>query len=285
MSYGNGVNTILETASGAPTVKLSRVAPAGVQVMLKPEHLSPNSALADRIAAALLHQARADGRLRPGEAFVEAVSANVGVGLAMTARHFGHRFTAVVLDDAPRDLFRLIRIYGAGLVTIPAADGFENAAVRAQTLADEAGAKCLGLHRDPTGIECHRQGLMGELAETLRGAPVQAFVSTAWSGAVLAAACALRGELSLQVIGAEVDAPLHGSGKLAAAALLKGISLDASVQVGAARALEMKERLAREEGLLVGPVTGANVVAAVDYTTRSGVKSVLTLSVDSGERA
>ena len=112
-----------------------------------------------------------------------------------------------------------------------------------------------------------------------------AFVSTACSGALLAAAATLRQEFpKLALVGVEVTTQVHGCSRLADAPLLEGVELDQRIKISLAQALEMKDRLAREEGLLVGIATAANVVAAVDLCKLRQLP-IFTLSVDSGERA
>jgi cysteine synthase len=89
-----------------------------------------------------------------------------------------------------------------------------------------------------------------------------------------------------ELIGVEVSERVHGAARLSDAPLLEGVQLDRRIVVTAAAALEMRERLARDEGLLVGAVTGANLAGAIEAARALGAPSrVLSVSVDSGERA
>src|SRR5262245_65734788 len=76
-------SSILDTIGNTPTVRLSKLAPPGVNVFVKLESFNPMGSVKDRMARAVIERAEASGELRPGQTVIEATSGNTGIGLAM----------------------------------------------------------------------------------------------------------------------------------------------------------------------------------------------------------
>ena len=121
---------------GTPMVELPRLAPhPGVRLYAKLEGANPTGSVKDRIALAMLEDARASGALSPGQTILEPSSGNTGISLAMLGRLMGHPVRIVLPDNTTPEREQLLRIYGAEIVHSPGAEGSNGAIRLAQELA------------------------------------------------------------------------------------------------------------------------------------------------------
>ncbi len=281
--------SILELTGQTPTVVLARVAPS---VHLKLEQLSPTGAVKDRVAVHAVARAFADGRLQEGMAVVEPSLGNAAISLAFACATRKISLTAVLPDSVSLERRALLRAYGAKVVLTPAEEGLSGAVAKAAALrAELPGAVTLGLHDGRAALEAHAQTAR-ELVETVRadGGAIGAFVCAVGSGATLTACGrALKAAFPpVQVVGVKPAAQPHRLQDMGfdggAPALDPGV-VDRLLQVTDREAWEMKLRLGREEGLLVGTSTGANVVVAARLAAELAAGArVYTLALDTGER-
>jgi [CysO sulfur-carrier protein]-thiocarboxylate-dependent cysteine synthase len=121
--------SVLELVGKTPLVELTRLSPPGVQLYAKLEGQNPTGSIKDRIAVAMIEAAEASGELEPGRALLEPTSGNTGISLALVARLKGYPLTCVVPENVTQERLRLLRLYGAEIVTSPGAEG-SNGAVR-----------------------------------------------------------------------------------------------------------------------------------------------------------
>lgn len=284
--------SIVDTIGGTPTVTLSRLSPPGAgEVRLKLEHFSPTGSTFDRAAKELLGRAEAGGQLRAGGAVVEATFGNTGAALAMLCAARGYRLLIAIPGSATIEARQLLEAYGAEVSLTPASAGIEGSRETARQLAAKIpGAHFLDQLSNPTVLEAHATAA-AELLETVRadGGRIDAFVLGVGSGAAISAyGRALKAAFgAAEIIAVEPESAAGHSlpGLGGPSPLLDRAMVDRVVLVGEREAWRMKQRLGREEGLLVGPSTGANVAAAAKLALEKGSGCrVYTVAVDTGER-
>jgi cysteine synthase A len=296
----NGVaDSVLDLVGGTPLVRLSRVAPRGVaSVVAKLESQNPGGSVKDRPALAMIEAAERDGRLRDGAVIVEATSGNTGISLAMIAAVRGYRCVLVMPDDMSLERRYILRAYGADIVLTPAEQGMTGAVARAEEIVRSTeGAFMPRQFDNAANPEVHARTTAREILETI-GADLVAFVAGVGTGGTLTGVGQVlkRERPKVRVVAVEPSASAVLSGKAAGVHGIQGIGagfvprvldrgvIDEVITITDVAATRMSERLAREEGLLVGPSSGANVEAAVAVAARMKGGTVVTLVCDTGER-
>jgi len=289
----------LALIGGTPLVRLARVSPkGGGLVHAKLEAMNPGGSVKDRAALGMILQAEREGRLKKGSTIVEATSGNTGISLAMIAAVRGYRCVVVMPEDMSVERRHILRAYGAEIVLTRADDGMAGAVGRAAELhADTPGAWMSRQFENPANPDAHERGTGLEILEQT-GGEIAAFVAGVGTGGTLSG-CGrvLRERLgsAVRICAVEPARSAVLSGKAAGPHGIQGLGagfvpgnldrslIDEVVTVTDAAADRMTRRLAREEGLLVGPSSGANVHAAAEVarTTRGAVVTILP---DSGER-
>jgi cysteine synthase A len=230
---------------------------------------------------------------------VEATSGNTGISLAMIAAVRGYRCMLVMPEDMSLERRYILRAYGADIVLTPAADGMSGAVTRAQVLlAEVPNAFMPSQFENSANPDSHESGTAREVLEQT-GGKLGAFVAgVGTGGTITGVGRALRKELGTTVRIVAVEpansavlsgkAPgMHGIQGLGAGfvpSILERKLIDEVVEVTDVAAERMARRLAREEGLLVGPSSGANVHAACEVAARMPGALVVTVLCDSGER-
>jgi [CysO sulfur-carrier protein]-thiocarboxylate-dependent cysteine synthase len=121
--------SLLELVGNTPLVELTRLSPTGVRLYAKLEGQNPTGSIKDRVALAMIDTAETSGELEPGRALLEPTSGNTGISLALVARLKGYPLTCVVPENVTEERLRLLRLYGAEIITSPGAEG-SNGAVR-----------------------------------------------------------------------------------------------------------------------------------------------------------
>ena len=296
------VDDILELIGATPLVKIQRlVEPARhATVWGKCEMLNPGGSVKDRIALAMIDAAEADGRLRPGESvLVEPTSGNTGIGLALVAAVKGYRLILTMPESMSLERRNLLRAYGAELVLTPEAEAMEGAVTRARALCERPGHVMLDQFANPANPTTHRRTTAEELLQQMEGLPIAGFVAAVGTGGTITGVGEIvrREYPDAVVVAVEPDRCAVLSGDPPGPHKIQGIgagfippvlrldSFTRIARVGDADAYRMKQRLAREEGLLVGISAGAAMVAALALAAELGPgKHVVTVLCDTGER-
>jgi [CysO sulfur-carrier protein]-thiocarboxylate-dependent cysteine synthase len=117
-------------------VELSRLAPPGVRLYAKLEGQNPTGSIKDRVALKMIEAAETSGELEPGRELLEPTSGNTGISLAMVATVKGYPLTCVVPENVTEERLKLLRLFGAGIVTSPGAEGSNGAVRKALELAE-----------------------------------------------------------------------------------------------------------------------------------------------------
>ncbi len=290
---------VLGLIGRTPLVRLARLGPAGgASVWAKCELDNAGGSVKDRPALSMILAAERDGRLAPGATLIEATSGNTGISLAMIAAVRGYRCVLVMPEDMSLERRYILRAYGAEILLTPALDGMTGAVKRAYELLEEtAGAFMPSQFDNPANPESHELGTAVEIFEQTAG-DIAAFVAgVGTGGTVTGVGRALKQRVdAVQIIAVEpAGSPvlqgrppgMHGIQGLGAGFvpdIFDRSVVDEIIAVSDVAAERMVRRLAREEGLLVGPSSGANVHAAVEVARRLQGGNVVTVLCDSGER-
>jgi cysteine synthase A len=292
-------SSVLDLVGRTPLVRLARVCPAGgASVVAKVESKNPGGSVKDRPALAMVEAAERAGHLAPGSTLIEATSGNTGISLAMIAAVRGYRCVLVMPDDMSLERRHILRAYGADLVLTPAERGMAGAVARAEELLDSTPRAFMPRQfENPANPSAHESTTAREILDATDDRLVAFVAGVGTGGTITGVGRALRKErpavkvIAVEPAGSAVlsgGAPgLHGIQGLGAGfvpAVLDRAVVDRVITVGDVAAQRMAERLAREEGLLVGPSSGANVHAAVEVARALKDGLVLTVLCDTGER-
>ncbi len=296
------LETLLDAIGGTPVVALDRLVPPGsAAVFAKLEAFNPGGSVKDRIAVSMLDAAEREGRLRPGGAVVEPTSGNTGLGLALACAVRGYRLTLTMPDSTSLEHRQSLESYGARLVLTPAEEGMAPAVARARELAAAEGAVLLQQFENPANPAAHREGTARELVESFAalGRRPDAFVAGVGTGGTLTGvAGVLRREwpgvrlvavepAACAVLSGGAPGPtrIQGLGAGFVPAVLDRAAYDRVVTVSDEEAWALRQRLAREEGLLAGISSGAAAAAALAVARELGEDGlVVTVFPDTGER-
>jgi cystathionine beta-synthase len=302
--------SVLETIGWTPLIRLGKIG-AGIRtpIYAKAEHKNPGGSVKDRIGIAIIEDAEAAGRLRPGGTIVEATSGNTGVGLAMAAAIKGYRCICTMPDKMSQEKVRMLKAYGAEVVVTPTAvppdhpDHYRNKAK--QIVADTPGALLADQYFNPVNPEVHYQTTGPEIWEQTDGRITHLAISTGTGGTISGVAKYLKERNpQVQVISGDPEGSVYASYAQGGTAVggapykVEGIGGDAIPgnvwfqyidefrTVSDRTAMQMTRRLAREEGILVGSSTGVNVALALDVARELDDPKALIVTVlcDTGER-
>jgi cysteine synthase A len=292
-------DSVVDLIGGTPLVRLQRISPdGGAEILGKLESRNPAGSVKDRIALSMVEAAERAGSISPGDTLVEPTSGNTGIGLAMVCARKGYQLVLTMPEDYTVERRRLLGRFGAELVLTPAIEGMTGAVHAAQELVKSQGYYMAQQFDNPANPEVHRLTTGPEIIAAT-GGQLDAFVAAVGTGGtVTGVGEALREEgVEVRIVAVEpARAPvlqggragLHGIQGIGASFVPNVLNQDIYDEVMAVRdedAYEMTERLTREEGLLVGISSGANVWAALQVAGELGPgQRVVTMLCDTGER-
>lgn len=294
------VASIYELIGDTPAVRLNRlVGEQDAEVYVKLEYFNPSGSVKDRAAFNLIAEAERQGKLKPGSVIIEPTSGNTGIGLAMNAAAKGYPAILVMPDNMTKERINLLKAYGAQVVLTPAAERMPGAIRKALELHESIPESFIPQQfENEANPQIHRLTTAPEILEQLNGR-LDAFVATAGTGGTITGTGeALREQLpDIRILVVEPQGSPVLSGGVPGPHKLVGTSpgfipgilntdiYDEIIQVADDNALQTTRDLARYEGILVGPSSGASVWAALQEARRLGPsKRVLCIAPDTGER-
>ena len=292
--------SILDAIGGTPLVRLRRLPdPLGSEVYLKAEGLNPSGSVKDRSALWMIDHAEATGRLVAGMTIIESSSGNLGIAIAQIAAIRGYRAIIVADAKAAPGQLALMRAYGAAvdLVSGDPPGGLQRARWhRVRELAAlHAPAFIPDQYANPVNPRAHSESTGPEILHAL-GDELRVVVAPVSTGGHLSGMASFLGPLGVQIVAVDIDGSrlfrpdahpyrTNGMGLSWVPENLATDRIDRVLITHDAGAFETARALARHEGIMAGPSTGAAVAAALRVAAaRPGPGSVVVISPDRGDR-
>jgi cysteine synthase A len=291
--------SVLETIGNTPHVHLARLFGSRVHVYLKLERANPGGSIKDRIALAMIEDAEQRGVLKPGSVIVEPTSGNTGIGLAMVAAVKGYRLILVMPESMSIERRRVMAAYGAELELTPREVGMKGAIAKAtEIVATTPGAWMPQQFENSANIAVHVRTTAAEIARDFPEGIDYLITGVGTGGHITGVSETLKPTMPTlktfavepaksPVISGGTHTPhkLQGIGAGFLPANLHTATLDGTIQVTEEDAFEYARKLARTEGLFVGPSSGASLAAVAQKLPeiRDGA-TVLAFCYDIGDR-
>lgn len=294
-------SSITATVGNTPLVQLQRVVPAGgARVLLKLEFFNPLSSVKDRVGCAMIAAAERDNLLTPDTEIVEPTSGNTGIALAFVAASRGMRLTLVMPETMSVERRQLLAALGANLVLTPGTLGMNGAIERARDIAtSRPNAWMPQQFENPANPQIHEATTGPEIWRD-SGGRCDILVAAVGTGGTFTGSMRYLREQSPDVCGVVVEPaaspvisggvpgphPIQGIGAGFVPKNLDTSLVDRIEQATGDEAFEWARRLAREEGILVGISSGANVAVAARLAAlpENRDKTIVTFAPSCGER-
>ena len=304
---GSLQSSIVETVGHTPLVRLNRIsAGLAATIAVKCEFFNPLGSVKDRIGRAMIEAAEREGKIGPGTLIVEPTSGNTGIALAFIAAARGYRLVLTMPETMSMERRTLLAMLGARLVLTPGVEGMRGAIARAEEIVRTTpGAWMPGQFDNPANPEAHRRTTAEEIWQQT-GGKADIFVAAVGTGGTLtgvAEALKARNPEFRAVAVEPNDSPVitqalrgeplkPGPHKIqgAGAGFIPGNLhlpiVDEVLTVSNEDAFAVARRLAKEEGILAGISSGANVWAAMELAKRPENKGklIVTVAASTGER-
>jgi cysteine synthase A len=293
------MDSLLDAVGNTPLLRLGKVAP-DLELFGKVEWYGPTGSVKDRIYAHMLAKAEADGRLRPGMTIIECTTGNAGIACSAVAAIKGYDCVIVMPDGMSPERKRMIEAYGATLELTPGAGTDIDLAIarmRELVAADPDRYFFPAEFENPANPEA--QEVSGrEIWEQMHGRVDAVVAAQGTGGWITGVTRALKAnDAAVLAYAVEpAECPLiseqrwgrHGVPGIGDGIIPRNLDLaamDGIVTVGTDDALAMARRMAREEGLLCGPSSGMNVVAAQKVAAKHPeLRRIVTVIADTGQR-
>lgn len=290
---------ITELIGNTPLVRIHQDGPAAL-VLGKVESFNPWSSVKDRIGLAMIEDAEARGKLRPGSVIIEPTSGNTGVALAAVAATKGYRIILTMPETMSVERRKLLAAFGAELVLTEGAKGMKGAVAKAEELAAQTPGSFIPMQfSNLSNPAIHKKTTAEEIWRDTEG-KVDIIVAGVGTGGTITGIAELLKERkpSVKAVAVEPsDSPVLSEGR-SGPHKIQGIGagfvpealrrdlLDEVVTVRHEDAGRVARRLAKEEGILVGISSGAAVWAALELAKRPENKGATIVAIlpDTGER-
>ncbi len=297
MSVSTNITSFI---GNTPLIQLRDLSEEGsATVLAKVEFFNPGGSVKDRICLSMIEAAETDGRLKPGMTLIEPTSGNTGIGLALVSAVRGYKLILVMPESMSMERASLLSSYGAQLVLTPAWEGMRGAIKEAESILEQHPDYFMPAQfSNPANPEAHRKTTGPEILAAVEGTIDAFVVGVGTGGTITGVGEVLKAKNpQTQVIAVEPATCAVLSGGEPGPHKIQGIGagfipevlnrdiIDRVVTVSDDESYKMAKTLAKQDGLLVGISSGANVWAARKVARELGKgKTVVTLLPDTGER-
>ena len=312
-------DSILETIGRTPVVKISKLAPKGINLYVKIEAFNPLGSVKDRLALGVIEAAEKSGELKPGMTVVEATSGNTGIGLAMVCAAKGYPLVITMAESFSVERRKLMRFLGAKVVLTPAAERAFGMVNKAQELAKTHGWFMTRQFENEANPDMHERTTGREIVDDFAGERLDYWVTGFGTGGTLTGVSRVlrkeRPETKI-VVCEPVDAPMLSSGvaqernadgtpakphpafkphpmqgwspdfipRITGEAVDTKV-IDKLLTIPGPDAMKASKALAQQEGIFVGITSGATFAGALEVAKQAEPGStILCMLPDTGER-
>ncbi len=287
---------LVEQIGDTPLLRLDAVAadlPDTVTVYAKAEHLNPGGSVKDRPALAMVRDGLERGAFGRDQTLIDATSGNTGIAYAMIGAALGLDVTLALPENASDERKKTLRAYGAELLLTDPMEGTDGAQRHVKALVEAEPDRYFypDQYNNDANAQAHYDGTGREILEQTDGRVTHFVTGLGTTGTFMGVTRRLKEHRSdIQCVAVQPDAPMHGMEGLKHmdTALVPGLYdssvADAHRTCTTEAAFNMTRRLAREEGLLVGPSAGANVASALAVARSLDAGVVVTILCDTGTR-
>ncbi|NOZ90023.1 MAG: cysteine synthase A [Epsilonproteobacteria bacterium] len=293
-------DSIDKLVGNTPLIKLNKLSKeSGATILAKCEFMNPTSSVKDRIALNMINQALKNGDINQDTTIIEPTSGNTGVALASICASKGLKLILTMPESMSIERRKLLSLLGAEIVLTPAKDAMQGSIDEAYRLAKELNGVVLQQFENPNNPQAHRETTAIEILDDL-GEDIDFFVAGVGTGGTLTGVSEVLKEKipALKSIAVEPTNSAVLSGESKGAHQIQGIGgglipkvlntsiYDEIIKVDDSSAFEMAIRVAKEEGLLVGISSGANLQASFEIASReeNRGKTIVTILCDTAER-
>lgn len=291
---------VLDSIGNTPLIRLRQASDeSGCEIYAKAEYLNPGGSIKDRIARHIIREAEKRGELKHDSVIMEVTSGNTGIALSMVGAMRGYKVIIILPKTVSNERRQMIESFGAELRLLEEINDIQSAIADLEAYA--AGNEKIFLPRqfaNPDNIEAHRTTTGVEILRQVR-TPIDAFVmGVGTGGTIMGVGRALREHGSkAKIVAVEPDESAVLSGGTRGRHGIQGLAdgfipdlvntseLDQVIRIKTDDAIKKALAMSREEGLLVGISSGANVIAATQLARETGPGNVIvTVLPDRGER-
>lgn len=292
--------SILELIGNTPMVKLNKINDSEAEIYLKLEYFNPAHSIKDRAALRMIEQAENQGKINKNTVIIEPTSGNTGIGLALVCAVKGYKIIMTMPENMSLERRKMLKGYGAELVLTPKELGMQGAVDKAEELAKKYENSFIPAQfNNPENPKSHELTSAEEIWADTQG-NIDIFVASFGTGGTISGTGRRLKQLNpdIKIIGIEPeDSPLvtkgqagpHGIQGIGANFVPKNLDLstiDEIITASENESIETAKMLAKQEGILCGISSGANVSCALKIAKRpeNKGKKIVTVITDYGER-
>lgn len=296
-------NSVLDMVGGTPLLEagnLERELGLKAKILMKLEYLNPAGSVKDRIAKAMILDAKERGKLQEGAVLIEPTSGNTGIGLASMAASLGYRLILTMPETMSVERRNILKAYGAEIVLTDGARGMTGAIEKAKELAKEIPNSFIpGQFENPVNPKAHIETTGPEIWKDTQG-QVDIFVAGVGTGGTITGVGTYLKEKNpnVKIVAVEPsDSPVLSGGKpgphklqgIGAGFVPETLNMeiyDEILTISSEEAFSSARQIAKKEGVLVGISSGAAFAAAEKLAKRpeNEEKTIVVLLPDSGDR-
>jgi cysteine synthase A len=289
------IDSVLEAVGNVPLIQLKKMSSGNV--FAKAEFLNPGGSIKDRVAKHIIESAEKVGELKPGMIIIEATSGNTGIGLSLLGVQKGYRVICVMPENMSEERKKIIEAFGGEIILSPAEESLLGSLRKMKEIIQAEPEKYFMVNQfnNPYNPEVHYQQTGPEIWQDTNG-EISIFLAGVGSGGTLQGIGKFLKEKnqSIKIVAVEPKNSAALLGREPGLHHIQGIGdgfvpgvldvnlVDMVFTVSDEDAIETTRRLSREEGLLVGTSSGANVFAALHMD--NGRNKVVTILPDRAER-
>ncbi|MFH1394801.1 MAG: cysteine synthase A [Candidatus Omnitrophota bacterium] len=294
-------DNITQVVGNTPLIRLRKIA-KGLpgNIIAKAEFFNPLSSIKDRVGMAMIESAEKTNLINKDTVIIEATSGNTGIALAFICAVKGYKLIITMPDNMSRERVKLLRILGADVVLTPGDKGMDGANQKAREIAEQNHDSFIASQFDnPANPGVHKKNTAVEILNDMEN-QIDVFVAGIGTGGTVTgmAEAFMEHGLEVKIVGVEPEYSAVISGGTAGEHKIQGIGagfipnvlkkecIDEIIKISDEEAKEYACRLAREEGILAGISSGANVAASCRIASRkeNKDKNIVTILCDTGER-